>query len=335
MKLILWVGLVLSALSACTRAPQEAELRFHSDSGLTGGAYEQIVDRLKAFQLAHAELVSTETYGKSVGGRPLFLVKVAEPRDGRERRPVVVLTQAIHGNEYLGIVDKLPAEFLDHPADYPAVTRFLAGGGVFYFVPIANPDGYEAIAAPTITASIGSRLRRRALRDARAAGEGRGDSVYRLRDAHARSLRARAEVHGARDASARRSDERDVAEVNGKVKLTFDYHCCPEETIGSLMHSWGDTKELRDGTIPAADIPRFESVAAVFKQTFSDHLWGSGYQIVQYLTFGTTDEWFYENFVPHGALAFCYEGQARGEDKKLKSHARMWERMLSERALLQ
>ncbi len=67
---------------------------------------------------------------------------------------------------------------------------------------------------------------------------------------------------------------------------------------------------------------------------FDRHLWGSGYEIIEYLTFGTTDEWFYEHYQKDGALSFCYEGQRFQETTKLKQHAQMWNRLLADTALV-
>ena len=50
--------------------------KIDSDSGIKGPPYQKIVDELKELELTFPEIVKVIEYGKSVGGRPLTIVKI-------------------------------------------------------------------------------------------------------------------------------------------------------------------------------------------------------------------------------------------------------------------
>ena len=324
----LWLACAL-AIAACGSKPAASPSRLHSPSGVSGGSYDDIIAHQRDLAARYPGLVRLQTYGQSVEGRPLTLVTVGHA-DAAGPRDAVALTQAIHGDEYLGIADHLADEFLGHPEAYPAVKKFLDAGGLFYIVPVVNPDGYTAGEREN---SAGKDLNRDFDVEryaGRLAAAKRGEISYSDDDL----AEIEAYVGGAK---LTQPETRDLAEAlprrlaadHAALRLSIDYHCCQDDTFGSLMHEWGDTHELHDGTISATDVPRYEKAAALFKARFPGHLWGSGYQIVQYLTFGTTDEWFYESNAASQELAFCYEGQGEHENEKLAQHAHFWDDLLA------
>src|SRR5690606_4664290 len=77
--------------------------------------------------------------------RPLQLMLVKSSGTTGFTRTAVVMTGAIHGNEYLNIEDRLPEELIARArSGSGSVASFLSAGGVLVFVPIVNPDGYES-----------------------------------------------------------------------------------------------------------------------------------------------------------------------------------------------
>lgn len=51
------------------------------------------------------------------------------------------MTEGVHGNEYMGIVEKMPAIF--HESDLPGFRDFTSEGGILFIIPQVNPDGVE------------------------------------------------------------------------------------------------------------------------------------------------------------------------------------------------
>ena len=58
-------------------------------------------------------------------------------------RPALLMSGSTHGDEYLNIEDRLPEELLKLSLNKSTVSDFLNRGGVFIFIPILNPDGYD------------------------------------------------------------------------------------------------------------------------------------------------------------------------------------------------
>jgi predicted deacylase len=69
--------------------------------------------------------------------------KQGQAKVRQSKRPAVLITQAIHGNEYQQIVDRLVLDYSNGKKTLPGLEDFLEGGGLVYLVPIVNPDGYE------------------------------------------------------------------------------------------------------------------------------------------------------------------------------------------------
>lgn len=79
-------------------------------------------------------------YGTSFESRPLSGFKIYRqgPFLGRK---VILLTEGVHGNEYLGHLDKL-IETSDNGVNLPPeIKKFVSSGGIVLLVPKVNPDG--------------------------------------------------------------------------------------------------------------------------------------------------------------------------------------------------
>lgn len=79
-------------------------------------------------------------YGSSFESRPLTGFKIFRqgPYQGRK---AILLTEGVHGNEYLGHLDKL-IETSDNGLNLPPeIKKFVSSGGIVLLVPQVNPDG--------------------------------------------------------------------------------------------------------------------------------------------------------------------------------------------------
>ncbi len=326
------LALVLTG-AACDVVPRERHK--HGPSGERGGSYSDIVASQRDLAARHSDLVRVHEYGTSVGGRPLVMVKVGRQGKTVKPRPAVVMTQAVHGDEYLGIVDRLPKELVEKPNDYPAVKAFLDRGGIFYIVPVANPDGYEADRRENDNGKDLNRNFDVKRSSERLAASARGPIGYTEEELLALANYLNEPRFSEPETRSLATTMRLELAIDGaELKFYVDYHCCQSEKFGSLVHEWGDTRTLRDGTISTEDVTRYERARDVFLGEFPGHLFGSGYETIGYQTFGTTDEWFYETFAADRPLAFFYEGQSRGESRKLRRHAMFWEALLGEHDML-
>lgn len=282
------------------------------------------------------DAVTVEDYGKSVGGRSLTLIRVARPTSAATPRPAVLLTQAIHGDEYLGVADQLPSELLQRANAYPSFQAFLDGGGILYVVPVANPDGYAANRRENDRGMDLNRdfdVRRYATRLADAQAGRATYSVEQLSvlESYVSGPKLTQPESAALTTGLRDAFQRDRA----RLKIAIDYHCCLTDEAGALIHEWGDTQEVRDGTIAGGDVLRYERTAPIFLRHFPGYKWGSGLQTLGYMSFGSVDEWLYEAFTESAPLTFTYEAQGRGDaPRKLRSHAMFLEALLAERDLV-
>lgn len=82
--------------------------------------------------------VSEIKYGTSFLGKSLLAYKLYKDGDFSSRKSVLI-TEGVHGNEYMGIVEKLPSIF--QKRRLPGFRRFIDEGGILLVVPQMNPDG--------------------------------------------------------------------------------------------------------------------------------------------------------------------------------------------------
>lgn len=121
-----------------------------------------IKDELTETAAAHPDLAKLVVIGKSVQGKDIVAVKVTKGanavRDGS--RPAVLYSAAQHAREWITpeMDRRLLHHYLDTYATDPA-TRKIVDTTELWFVPVANPDGYD------FTFTENHRLWRKNLRD--------------------------------------------------------------------------------------------------------------------------------------------------------------------------
>jgi hypothetical protein len=134
-------GVPLEARSSAARVDAAATGVFRPWSG-PGGLREEFV----AFARAHPRLVKQVVIGHSVQGQEILAFKVTkdarEVRDGR--RPSVLYNSAQHAREW--ITPEMTRRLLRHVVDGYSTDRKLRkllDSTELWFVPVANPDGYD------------------------------------------------------------------------------------------------------------------------------------------------------------------------------------------------
>ncbi|QGN49554.1 zinc carboxypeptidase [Micromonospora sp. WMMC415] len=121
-----------------------------------------IRDEITATAARYPRLTKVETIGRSVQGKPILAVKVTKDakkvRDGK--RPAVLYASAQHAREWITpeMTRRLMHHLLDNYGSDRDITR-LVDTTELWFVPVANPDGYDHTFTP------GNRLWRKNLRD--------------------------------------------------------------------------------------------------------------------------------------------------------------------------
>jgi carboxypeptidase T len=106
--------------------------------------YRELTDELNALAAAHPNQVSVSSYGTSVQGRSLPLVKISDDVRTDKREPEVLFSCAQHAREHLTvemclhIVRRLAQGY----GSDPAITRLVRSREI-WVAPIVNPDGAE------------------------------------------------------------------------------------------------------------------------------------------------------------------------------------------------
>lgn len=148
-------GQAASARLAAQAASGFSVFRSYSEPG---GIRDELVETAKA----NPRITKLVTVGRSVNGQPILAVKVT--KDARKvadgRRPAVLYVSAQHAREW--ITPEMNRRLLHHVIDGyatdPAI-RKLVDSTELWFLPVANPDGYDFTFTP------GNRLWRKNLRD--------------------------------------------------------------------------------------------------------------------------------------------------------------------------
>lgn len=239
-----------------------------------------------------------QQYGLSAGGRPLVAMRMGDtharrPRLGPQR--AVLMLGVTHGDEYLGIEDKLPVWIASAYERRPGLRRFFDNGGLFYAVPVVNPDGYER------TSRLNNSMR----------------DINREFLTHPMTATRRREVPEA--ALLLTWLEKDLEEQSAKLALVVDYHCCK----GALLLPRGRSDNSDFAALSFAEM-RVISLMRQHINRFYGH--GSSRKVLGYEARGTAKDYFFNR---HGALAFTFEGLSRDEGRNFAGHAAWWEEMLS------
>jgi hypothetical protein len=130
-----------------------------------------IRDELSAVAEQHPDLTKLVRIGESVQGKDILALKVTKDAEGVEdgRRPAVLYTSTQHAREWITteMTTRLIHHYLDNYATDAEIGQ-IVDSTELWFVPVANPDGYDFTFTP------GNRLWRKNLRDNDGDGETTG-----------------------------------------------------------------------------------------------------------------------------------------------------------------
>ncbi len=311
--LIFWLMLALggAAQSAGLFADQLAEKkveayeRIHGESGIKRRPLATIYKEFADLARAESQRADWIQYGTSGSGKPLMALKVhkknftsvqvdliGNQQAKGESRPAILISEGIHGNEYLHITDRLPFEFMSVNQPHTEFERFLGMGGIIYFVPVMNPDGYSAGRREN---SAGADLNRDFTIQAA------GNTGFRQTETKAISQFIASEVKG----------------QNLRVEVSMEYHCC----IGGLIHPWAWTSEPLTGET----LERHREVGEFVSDIFN-YRYGTVSDILGYSAVGGSDDYYLETY---GRRAFSFEGSRGIEEQRLKEHVSLWNRIFN------
>ncbi len=263
-----------------------------SDSGIHGPKYSEILKTMERWQAAYPTITRLEQYGTSVKGKPLKMLIVGKNHKKQNRtRPTLIMSGSTHGNEYLNIEDRLPEILLNDTKNEGPVKSFIEKEGVFVFIPILNPDGY----------------------DSRERENSHGVDLNRDWDVKAANFKGFKEVETKALATKLNNLK---SEMGLSLNVTVDYHCC----AGAILYPWSYTSK----PVPTDDLNKLKAMGKMADEVLDIESGTTG-QILGYYPTGTTKDYYYES---HGALAFTYEGRYGKEDKLLDKHAEWWRGMV-------
>jgi Zinc carboxypeptidase/Immune inhibitor A peptidase M6 len=140
-KALIGQGVPLEARSSAVRADARASGVFRRWSGPDG-----LREEFTAFARSHPRLVKQEVIGSSVRGQEILAFKVTE--DAREvpdgYRPSVLYSSAQHAREWITpeMTRRLMRYVVDGYHSDPKIRKLLESTEL-WFVPVANPDGYD------------------------------------------------------------------------------------------------------------------------------------------------------------------------------------------------
>lgn len=255
-----------------------------SDSGVPNPKFETIQSTLSKLQQTFPKQAKVIEYGRTLKGRTLTLMRIS---GGTKRNAKAIeVSGAIHGNEFLGIEVNLIQYFLSNQKSLPGFTLFLASGGVAYFVPVVNPDGYSD---------------RERENDA-------GKDLNRDFDVPPMSLKKFTQPETRSLASYL---DQDLKENNLKLAFSLDYHCCQ----GSMIMPWG----YKDAHPSQEDLVKFNEIGDIQKKNLG-FMVGNPADTVGYNAVGNSADYFYSTY---GTFAFAIEGQRGGEESRLMNHVAM------------
>lgn len=264
-------------------------------SGLIGTlvtypSYADMEAKLQRMVTRNPAKATLVRYGQTVNGLNLNVIRIARTDVTSTSHPAVEISGVIHGNEYLGIEDHLAEHFLDNTSTMPGLSTFLAKGGIIYFIPVINPDGY---------------VRKRRLNT-------NGADLNRDFD-----LIPRSEMRFTQPETVAlaRYLEQDLAASQAQLKLSLDYHCC----VPALITPWS----YIDAQPETKDIATFHDIGET-NRAILGYDYGNAMQTVNYLAEGSSIDYFYAKY---GTLALAIEGNWWGEETQFDKHVAFWDKM--------
>ncbi len=278
-RTLLWI--VALWLTACSHAPPAP-------------SYREIQDTLTVLEQNHPEIAERLTYGNSVNGNELTALRIAR-KPLRASAKSVLIIGAIHGDEYMNIVDRLGGWLLS-VSDEPWMHGFLDAGHRIYLVPIANPDGFE-------------NWRNRRLKP-------------RRNNANRVDLNRDFDVISYGEPRLTQPETRGLIELldreTASLHLIMSYHCC----AGALAYPGGHYKL----NMAEEDKQRHIEIAReLHRILWGDIKTGDWKSVVDYTGKGVAIDYFYERY---RALSFLYEG-IFDEQRLFPHHAKAWQYLLS------
>lgn len=268
-----------------------------SDSGIKGPPYSELVKYFASLPQKYPEFIQVSQYGKTPRGRPLIVLKVSYPAryvNSRAQKAAILITGTTHGDEYLNIEDRLPEWFAKEGVRDPIIAPYFQAGGSIYFIPIFNPDGYEA----------------------RQRGNSRGVDLNRdftVRQAQFDAFKE-IETQAARDMLLGQ-----LKANQQRLLISMDYHCC----IGAALYPWSFSKAPE---LPADHLALYKNYGKIIQNVFgADFRVGKTPDVLGYSAVGTSKDYYYENF---GSMSFTFEGEYSVEKNKLQQHIQMWRNLI-------
>lgn len=116
---------------------------------------DEVAAVLDSLREAHPRLISVRaSIGSSYEGRAIWMVKISDHPDVDEAEPEILFTGAVHGDEPLGTMALVyfMHYLLEGYGTDPQATEIVESREL-YFVPVANPDGYDAILRTNLDAN--------------------------------------------------------------------------------------------------------------------------------------------------------------------------------------
>lgn len=291
---IIWILSAFISLTSCKRRDASNYSRVHSEAGITRPKFSVIHKDLVNLEKKYSSRVSLINYGQSAGGKPLLAIKISSPDQvGSDAvKKAVIITEAIHGNEYLHITDQLVGEFAKKSGETTPIGRFIKSGGVLYMIPVYNPDGFIA----------GEREN--------------ANSMDLNRDFGLPSQGDKAATQPETKAFLSLLKSEQTSE-SFSLELFMEYHCC----IGGLIHPWTYANKAPS----RREMKALTEIGEISKSTFG-YPYGNAWDIVNYNASGTSIDFIQETFMRR---AFSFEGTYQLEDKNIRKHAAMFDQIFS------
>lgn len=268
-----------------------------------GPEYDHMLAYFYRLAQQNPEMMRVVEYGESVAGQPLIAIRLGDQRsDSQSSRPAMLVTGVTHGHEYMNIVDQLPAWAL---SKQQPLKSYFDEGGLFYIVPIFNPDGYQA----------NDRYNK--------------NKVDLNRDFDILPINTpkltQPETKYFADFL-----EREITKQNAKLHYAISYHCCGRGETGK---GWGDIAELgypwayTKIALPENELKRYETVSEQIKKVFDNkNILIDSWANILYKAQGVASDYYYAKY---GALSFVFEGMEGFEKQRIEKHFEMW-RVLTE-----
>jgi hypothetical protein len=291
-KLTIFAAVLFSNFSCRTRKPNNYS-SLHIDSGVQRASYGDQMQTMKSAVQKYPALLSLNNYGNSVKGQPLMALKLKDATvTNSTHRKSIVITEAIHGHEYLHITDRLVMAFAAKAKTGSVLRSFLSKGGIIYLVPIYNPDGY--IAGQRENANGADLNRDFPAPDGSKAGMTQPETKY---------------FHDFVMTEASRE--------GSSIDLLMEYHCC----LGGVIHPWAYT----DKSIEESQLSKLRQVGEITKKIFG-YPYGTVSELLNYSGVGGTIDFIQKTFA---SRAFSFEGKSVIEEQNLSKHLTLYDEIMT------